>query len=96
MQRLEASGAVRPIYGSLGVRRLSNPKTRRYKSFFATHGILQGLKPSMLSPNALPTYVSGFVRQNLLHAKWPGTKAVSASKLTATVCQLDRHTGCAL
>ena len=26
MQRLEASGAVRPIYGSLGVKRLSNKK----------------------------------------------------------------------
>jgi len=24
MQRLEVSGAVRPIYGSLGVRRLNN------------------------------------------------------------------------
>jgi len=25
MQRLEVSGAVRPIYGSLGVKRLSRP-----------------------------------------------------------------------
>jgi len=25
MQRLEVSGAVRPIYGSLGVKRLRNP-----------------------------------------------------------------------
>jgi len=25
MQRLEVSGAVRPIYGSLGVKRLMNP-----------------------------------------------------------------------
>jgi len=46
----------------------------------------------MLSPNALPTHVSDFVRQNLLHAKWPGTNAVSSSKLIATVCQLYRHT----
>jgi len=27
MQRLEVSGAVRPIYGSLGVKRLNNVKT---------------------------------------------------------------------
>ena len=26
MQRLEVSGAVRPIYGSLGVKRLNNKK----------------------------------------------------------------------
>jgi len=32
MQRLEVSGAVRPIYGSLGVKRLRGGKKRRYDS----------------------------------------------------------------
>ena len=73
----------------------SNPKTRRYKSFYVIHGTLQGLKPSLLSPNALPTDVSDSVTQNLLHAKWRGTKAVSPSKLAATARQLDRQCGCA-
>ena len=30
MQRLEVSGAVRPIYGSLGVKRLNDAPTRTY------------------------------------------------------------------
>ena len=37
MQRLEVSGAVRPIYGSLGVKRLKvliGSKTRSYKLHF--------------------------------------------------------------
>ena len=29
MQRLEVSGAVRPIYGSLGVKRLMNAEIKR-------------------------------------------------------------------
>jgi len=29
MKRLEVSGAVRPIYGSLGVKRLNNPRACR-------------------------------------------------------------------
>ena len=33
MQRLEVSGAVRPIYGSLGVKRLIISKTVRHTKF---------------------------------------------------------------
>ena len=33
MQRLEVSGAVRPIYGSLGVKRLTNISTNKYCKF---------------------------------------------------------------
>ena len=32
MQRLEVSGAVRPIYGSLGVKRLTNTTGRRHEN----------------------------------------------------------------
>ena len=31
MQRLEVSGVVRPIYGSLGVKRLTNEGTDNYR-----------------------------------------------------------------
>jgi len=33
MQRLEVSGAVRPIYGSLGVKRLKEYKNEGYRTF---------------------------------------------------------------
>ena len=34
MQRLEVSGAVRPIYGSLGVKQLTNPKRAKVLIIF--------------------------------------------------------------
>ena len=36
MQRLEVSGAVRPIYGSLGVKRLMNEMIQSLRSTFRT------------------------------------------------------------
>jgi len=45
MQRLEVSGAVRPTYGSLGVKRLSvalstaNPPHTHWTTSFPTYGI---------------------------------------------------------
>ena len=35
MQRLEVSGAVRPIYGSLGVKRLNYDGTQSFMNTFA-------------------------------------------------------------
>ena len=32
MQRLEVSGAVRPIYVSLGIKRLRDPRSREFNS----------------------------------------------------------------
>ena len=43
MQRLEVSGVVRPIYGSLGVKRLNN-----HRVFF--YGLTVGLCSYMISP----------------------------------------------
>jgi len=36
MQRLEVSGAVRPIYGSLGVKRLSRNRGHMYNNVFSS------------------------------------------------------------
>ena len=41
MQRLEVSGAVRPIYGSLGVKRLSNALCGRNAVLYSAE--LQGI-----------------------------------------------------
>jgi len=38
MQRLEVSGAVRPIYGSLGVKRLNLSETQRAKQRWQSVG----------------------------------------------------------
>jgi len=43
MQRLEVSGAVRPIYGSLGVKRLRKIKTRRIYNIYLVLFRLLGL-----------------------------------------------------
>ena len=43
MQRLKASGAVRPIYGSLGVKRLIRHKNVTLLDFFTYHEPVQTL-----------------------------------------------------
>ena len=42
MQRLEVSVAVRPIYGSLGVKRLNNSNYINYKHFVNMKGTIYG------------------------------------------------------
>jgi len=64
MQRLEVSGAVRPIYGSLGVKRLINPHAKK-KSNGVKSGDLGGQavgpsppiqRPGKVSSRNVPTF----------------------------------------
>jgi len=58
MQRLEVSGAVRPLYGSLGVKGLTQSTSLhriglRYSSLLSSHLLL--CLPSYLFPSGFPT-----------------------------------------
>ena len=46
MQRLEVSGAVRPIYGSLGVKRLKNCSRVADAGAAPTHGAAKPREPT--------------------------------------------------
>ena len=47
MQRLEVSGAVRPIYGSLGFKRLTYPHKKKSRGVISNDRGGQGVLPSL-------------------------------------------------
>ena len=60
MQRLEISGAVRPLYGSLGVKGLSTQITRRPNSQTEVYRIAVSARISRLYRSKLPYFSTAY------------------------------------
>ena len=76
MQRLEVSGAVRPIYGSLGVKRLTTMKDTIRKGFYDSVSLLL-LFTSLWTLKSFPFFKKKINKKN---AVW-GTGAAPILKL---------------